>query len=135
MPSVWILTHQSHVLVVVIIFVYQFFLMHFKNEINILSNDVILNSVSDLCIVQWKFLKNFRLHIEIIFFSRAQVFKWFKVYLNDRESIENKSHNGRSLTIKTDKNIVRIRDLVRSDHHLMVRIIGEQLRLIYIFVH
>jgi len=50
--------------------------------------------------------------------SRAQVFKWFKTFSESRESVEDEFRSGRPSTLKNDKNVERIRDLMRSDRRL-----------------
>ncbi|GFX72942.1 HTH_48 domain-containing protein [Trichonephila clavipes] len=52
-----------------------------------------------------------------------------------RESIENEPRSGRPSVSKTAENVVRVRDLVRSDRRLTVRMIGEELNLNYTTVH
>ena len=56
--------------------------------------------------------------------SRAQVFRWFKAFSDGRESIKGGPRSGRPSMSRTDDNIDRIRDLVRSDHRLTVRILS-----------
>jgi hypothetical protein len=56
---------------------------------------------------------------------RTQVFRWFKAFSEGRELIEDELRSGRPSTAKNDENIIRVRDLVRSDRQLTVRIIGE----------
>ncbi|VVC25895.1 Hypothetical protein CINCED_3A017953 [Cinara cedri] len=67
--------------------------------------------------------------------SRAQVFRWFKAFSEGREAIEDEPRSGRPSTAKTDENVIRVRDLVRSDRRLTVRMIGEQLGLTHTTVH
>ncbi|GFT37368.1 uncharacterized protein TNCV_4285161 [Trichonephila clavipes] len=50
--------------------------------------------------------------------SRAQVFQWFKAFSEETESIENEPRSGRASVSKTAENVVRVRDLVRSDRRL-----------------
>ncbi|GFV26679.1 HTH_48 domain-containing protein [Trichonephila clavipes] len=61
--------------------------------------------------------------------SGAPVLRWFQAFSEGRESIENEPHGGRPSVSKTTENVVRVRDLVRSDRRLTVRMIGEELNL------
>ncbi|GFV81363.1 protein GVQW3 [Trichonephila clavipes] len=47
--------------------------------------------------------------------SRAQIFWWFKAFSEGRESIEDEPRSGRPSVSKNAENVVRVRDLVRSD--------------------
>ncbi|KAL4113850.1 hypothetical protein QTP88_017411 [Uroleucon formosanum] len=67
--------------------------------------------------------------------SRAQVFRWFKTFSEGREAIEDELRSGKPSTAKTEENVIRVRDLVRSDRRLTVRMIGEQLGLTHTTVH
>ncbi|GFV76466.1 protein GVQW3 [Trichonephila clavipes] len=67
--------------------------------------------------------------------SRAQVFRWFKAFLEGRESIEDEPHSERPSVSKTAENVVRVRDIVRSDRRLAVRMIGEELSLNHTTIH
>ncbi|GFY14293.1 protein GVQW3 [Trichonephila clavipes] len=66
---------------------------------------------------------------------RAQCFRWFKVFLEGRESIEDEPRDGRPSVSKTTENVVRVRDLGRADHRLTVRMIGEELNLNHTTIH
>ncbi|GFS62926.1 protein GVQW3 [Trichonephila clavipes] len=50
--------------------------------------------------------------------SRAQVFWWFKAFSEGRESIEDEPRSERPSVSKTTENVVKVRDLVRSDRRL-----------------
>ncbi|KAL4142816.1 hypothetical protein QTP88_005213 [Uroleucon formosanum] len=67
--------------------------------------------------------------------SRARVFRWFKAFSEGRELIEDEPRSGRPSTSKNDENIAKVRDLVRSDRRMTVRMIGEQLGLSHTTVH
>ncbi|GFV58512.1 HTH_48 domain-containing protein [Trichonephila clavipes] len=67
--------------------------------------------------------------------SRAQVFRWFKAFSKGRESIEDELRRRRPSVSKIAENVVRVRDLVRSDRRLTVRMIEEELNLNHTTVH
>ncbi|GFV37235.1 protein GVQW3 [Trichonephila clavipes] len=67
--------------------------------------------------------------------SRAHVFRWFKAFSEGRESIEDEPRSGKPSVSKTAENVVRVRDLVRSDRRLTVRMIGEELNLNHTTIH
>ncbi|XP_031338864.1 histone-lysine N-methyltransferase SETMAR-like [Photinus pyralis] len=52
-----------------------------------------------------------------------------------RESIEDEPRSGSPSSARTDENVDRIRDLMRSDRRLTVRMIGEELNLTHTTVH
>ena len=61
--------------------------------------------------------------------SRTRDFRWHKAFLDGRESVENEPRCGRTCTSKTDENVTKVRDLVRSDRRLTVRMISSVLHL------
>ena len=61
--------------------------------------------------------------------ARTQVFRWHKAFLDGRESVEDEPGCGRPCTSKTDENVTKVRDLVRSDRRLTVRMISSVLNL------
>ena len=66
--------------------------------------------------------------------SRSQVFKWYKVFSEGRESIKDEPPSGRP-TSKTDNNVEIVRALVLSDRRLTVRMIAIELNLNHTMVH
>jgi len=67
--------------------------------------------------------------------SRAQVFRWHKSFLEDREQVEDAPRAGRPSTSKTDDNVERLRSLVRSGRRLTLRMISSELNLNWFTVH
>jgi len=57
--------------------------------------------------------------------SRTPVFRWHKAFLDGRESVEDETRSGRPCTSKTDENVTKVRDLVRSDRRLTVAMISS----------
>ena len=49
--------------------------------------------------------------------------------MDGRESVEDEPRSGRPCTSKTDENLTKVRDLVRSDQRLTVRMISSVLNL------
>ena len=61
--------------------------------------------------------------------SRTQIFEWHKHFVKSREGVENGPKTGRRSTTRTDENITRVNQLVRSDRRLTVQMISEELSL------
>jgi len=61
--------------------------------------------------------------------SRTQVFRWHKAFLDGRESVEDERRSGRACTSNTDENVTNVRDLMRSDRRLTVKMINSVLNL------
>ena len=61
--------------------------------------------------------------------SRTQIFEWHKRFKNGRKEVEDDPKSGRPSTSRTDDNIARVKQLVRNDRRLTVRMIGEKLGL------
>ena len=53
--------------------------------------------------------------------SRPRVFEWHKRFKSGRKEVEDDPRSGRPSTTKTDKNIVRVKQMVRSDRRLTIR--------------
>ena len=57
---------------------------------------------------------------------RTRVFEWHKRFVEGREDVEDDSKSGRPCTSTTDINIENVRQLVRSDRRLTIRIITNK---------
>ena len=58
--------------------------------------------------------------------SRAQAFHWHKMFSEGRTIVEDEQHSGRPSTTRTSDNTAQVRELVRSDRRLTVKIIADE---------
>ena len=58
---------------------------------------------------------------------RTRVFEWHKQFVEDREDVEADPKSGRPCTSTTDTNIEKVRQLVRSDRRVTIRVIVNEL--------
>ena len=58
--------------------------------------------------------------------SRARVFEWHRRFREGEEDVEDKPRSGRPSSSKTDENVEAVRQAVRGDRRLTVRMIAEQ---------
>ena len=61
--------------------------------------------------------------------SRARAFEWHKRFREGREECEDDQRSGRPVTSRTDSNIDRVKQLVRADRRLTLRMICEELSI------
>ena len=61
--------------------------------------------------------------------------KWYKAFSEGRESIKDEPRSRRPSTLKTDKNVEKVRVLVGSDRRLTVWMIARELNLNHTTVH
>ena len=61
--------------------------------------------------------------------SRTRVFEWHKRFVEGREDVEDDPKSGRPCTSTTDTNIEKVRQLVRSDRRLTIRVIANEVRM------
>lgn len=61
--------------------------------------------------------------------SRPRVFEWHKRFASGRETVEDDPKSGRPSLTRTDDNIDRVNELVRSDRRMTVRMMAEELGL------
>ena len=61
--------------------------------------------------------------------GRTQLFQWHKKFKEGREDLADDARSGRPSTSWHDDNIKRVKEFVRSDRRLMVRMIAEELTI------
>ncbi|XP_061553236.1 protein GVQW3-like [Phycodurus eques] len=59
--------------------------------------------------------------------SRSRVFEWCKRFKEGREDVEDDPRSGRPSTSRTEANIERVRQMLRGDRRLTVRLIANEL--------
>jgi len=60
------------------------------------------------------------------------VYKWFERFHNGFESVEDEERSGRPSTSKTQENVERVREMIRSNRRLTIREISEDLSIFYV---
>jgi hypothetical protein len=60
---------------------------------------------------------------------RARVFEWFARFLDGRESIEDDPRPGRPVSIRTEENIQKVRNLVNEDRRIATNMITDMLNI------
>ena len=61
--------------------------------------------------------------------SRTRIFEWHKRFREGREDVEDDPRSGRPTTSRTNENVERVREKVRSDRRLTVRMIADELNM------
>jgi len=61
--------------------------------------------------------------------SRAQAFRWHKIFSEGRTIVEDEQRSGRPSTTRTSDNTARVRELVRSDRRLTVSMIADEVNV------
>ena len=59
------------------------------------------------------------------------VYKWLERFRNGCESVEGEDRSGRTSTSKTQENIKKVREMIRSNRQLTIREISEDLNISY----
>jgi len=59
--------------------------------------------------------------------SRAQAFRWHKIFSEDRTLNEGEQRSGRPSTTRRGDNTARVRELFRSDRRLTVKMIADEM--------
>ena len=61
--------------------------------------------------------------------SRARVFMWHKRFRDGREDVDDDERPGRPSSSRNEENVRKVRDLVRSDRRLSIKMMADQLGL------
>ena len=61
--------------------------------------------------------------------SRTRIFEWHKRFREGREDVEDDPKSGRPTTSRTNKNVEHVREKVRSNRRLTVRMIADELSM------
>jgi len=67
--------------------------------------------------------------------SRAQAFRWHKMFSEGRTLVEDEQRSGRPSATGTCDNTARVRERVRADRRLTVRMIADEVNMIPETVH
>ena len=59
------------------------------------------------------------------------VYKWLERFRNGCESVEDEERSGRPSTSKTQENVERVSEMIRSNRQLTIREISEDLNISY----
>ena len=61
--------------------------------------------------------------------KKTAVYKWVKRFSEGRESVTDEERSGLPATSRTEENIAKVRQIVRENRRLTVRIIREQVKV------
>jgi len=61
--------------------------------------------------------------------SRAQAFRWHKMFSEGRTIVEDEQRSGRPSTTRTSDNTARVRELVQSERRLTVTMIADEVNV------
>ena len=61
--------------------------------------------------------------------STTRIFEWHKRFREGREDVEDDPKSGRPITSRTNENVECVREKVRSDRRLTVRMIADELSM------
>jgi len=63
------------------------------------------------------------------------VYKWFERFCKGCESVEDEERSGRPSTSKTQENVERVSEMIRSNRRLTIREISEDLKISFGSIH
>jgi len=61
--------------------------------------------------------------------GRTQTYEWWKRFKGGRTSVHDDPRSGRSSTSKTDDNVAKVREVIRSNRRLTVRDVAEEVSI------
>ncbi|GFU20670.1 protein GVQW3 [Trichonephila clavipes] len=67
--------------------------------------------------------------------SRSQSGKWHKAFKKDREEVADEPRSGRPTTARTEENVDRVREVLRTDRRLSIQQIPDTLHMSTFAVH
>ena len=57
--------------------------------------------------------------------SKKNVYKWYKLFTEDREDVNNDAHPGRPSTLTTDENVEAVKKIVKENRRITIREVAE----------
>ena len=60
---------------------------------------------------------------------RTQTYEWWKRFKEGRTSVDDDPRSGRPSTSKTDDNVAKVREVIRSNRRLTVREVAEEVSI------
>ncbi|GFV49703.1 protein GVQW3 [Trichonephila clavipes] len=67
--------------------------------------------------------------------SRSQSGKWHKAFKEGREEVADKPRSGRPTTARTEENVDRVREVLRTDRRLSIQQVADTLHMSTFAVH
>jgi hypothetical protein len=59
--------------------------------------------------------------------SRAQVFRWHKDFVNEREAVDDEPRSGSPASVRKSRDVDRVRAFIRQVRSLTIRMIADEL--------
>ena len=63
--------------------------------------------------------------------SRSKTFEWYSLFKSGRRSFEDDPRPGRPSTHLTEETVARVREIIRTDRHLTIREVAEEIRIVF----
>ncbi|UYV68186.1 hypothetical protein LAZ67_5003296 [Cordylochernes scorpioides] len=105
----------------------------------ILSGQTFLNLYSQECISSWatdgSIMKMLQKAFKDDCISRSQSGKWHKAFKEGREEVADEPRSGRPTTARTDEDVDRVLEVLRTDRRLSIQKIADTLHMSTFVVH